>query len=867
MQSMAPPSPSHQFSFWVSVAFSVNYIMGCGFLGIPEAFVKAGVLLGPVVVLIAFFAMNASKDYTLEAMGRAEAMVKIVKITERRLHDADAEGAIITPSMTDYIVSSLRKFEITDMFAIFVGRKARIVYALVLGVYQYGGLLSYATVWASSFAANVPIVFLAGGATCNVEDGGCADQFHVWLAVFAVIAVPLACLDLEEQVPVQLIMFAARILVVVLLCGTVLAGYGCDGVVFAEIPPGKPPVTPLASADGLGVIIPIVIYAFIFHHSIPVLSQPVANKLSLRNVFLAAFLVVTIAYAAIGIVVSTAFGPEVNSQCNLNWRQYVGCMALPPGYSRDAAAAAGVQADSMGSGGSAAAVVARSLLQLLLRGGVGALPRALPSAPACLSPSSWDASCIDWGSRPVYATAISFVVLIFPALDVLSAFPLNAITLGNTLMSACLGEAALAPPTPAEEAEYALTAAPLTGLAALLVPAALRRGGSGEAGVQLLPALPLAAGGKGAGSEGDALGDDSSAVGDVGEDSSLLLSAPTKRQRPGGRGVTWRGGVPATAAGGVAALKTVGGRSSEVELDNSPSPLTEAESGTSASAAAGTTAAGSAPSASDDGGEGGEDADNAAAAALLSRVAGGAPKPWYLRTRRGHRATKILFRLSAAVPPVVLTFFMLPLGTILQLTGTVGVAIAFVIPALLQLYSSAKLRALLIAVSRSVLPQAGLVTEAEVDASAAPVIPVGSPDRPTTSGSGACLSLGSPREPLLPEATTTHHASFVLPAAPHASSVNRTSGASPGDEEAGVTRTPPPIHVTDYVFSALLSLQRISMREALTRVPALDALLKTPYSPWAARFRLPEVMLVLSVSMLVYVLVDTVLQIAGVVGT
>jgi hypothetical protein len=33
------------FGFWVGTAFTVNYIMGCGFLGMPEGFVKAVCML------------------------------------------------------------------------------------------------------------------------------------------------------------------------------------------------------------------------------------------------------------------------------------------------------------------------------------------------------------------------------------------------------------------------------------------------------------------------------------------------------------------------------------------------------------------------------------------------------------------------------------------------------------------------------------------------------------------------------------------------------------------------------------------------------------------------------------------------------
>jgi hypothetical protein len=44
---------------------------------------------------------------------------------------------------------------------------------------------------------------------------------------------------------------------------------------------------------------------------------------------------------------------------------------------------------------------------------------------------------------PVYAKLIALFVVIFPSIDVASAFPLNAVTLGNNLMSAYYGTEAM----------------------------------------------------------------------------------------------------------------------------------------------------------------------------------------------------------------------------------------------------------------------------------------------------------------------------------------------------------------------------------------------------------------------------------------
>lgn len=67
-----------KFGYWVAVSFTVNYIMGCGFLGVPDAFLKSGVLLGPVVMVCFAILCNLSKDYLLEVMSRAEAITKVL---------------------------------------------------------------------------------------------------------------------------------------------------------------------------------------------------------------------------------------------------------------------------------------------------------------------------------------------------------------------------------------------------------------------------------------------------------------------------------------------------------------------------------------------------------------------------------------------------------------------------------------------------------------------------------------------------------------------------------------------------------------------------------------------------------------------
>lgn len=282
-----------------------------------------------------------------------------------------------------------RKFEVPELMELLLGVRAKSLYTLGIMLYQVGSLWAYGSVFASSFSGNVPLPIFNDGNTCDIEkDADCNAPFHFWLGIFALVAVPLACMELTEQVGVQVTMAIARIVVMGLLVGTVGAAFGCDkggGVAFTEVEPGSERSISAFDINGLGIMLPIALFANIFHHSIPILAQPVRDRSKLSWVFATAFIITGLCYSSIGVTLAFFFGSTTESQVNLNWRGYVGCV-----------------------------------------------------------PAHADGSPVSESDKNAWAHFVSFVILIFPAMDVLSAFPLNAITLGNNLMSSLLPKPELA---------------------------------------------------------------------------------------------------------------------------------------------------------------------------------------------------------------------------------------------------------------------------------------------------------------------------------------------------------------------------------------------------------------------------------------
>jgi len=128
---------------------------------------------------------------------------------------------------------------------------------------------------------------------------------------------------------------------------------------------------PLFRWSGFAQIFTTSAIALSFHFTVPDIIKPVRNKTYLREMTSSALVVASVFYLLMGILCSLYFGSSVDPLVTLNWRTYSG-----------------------------------------FDGGWGV--------------------AVD--GRPWWAIAIQLVVMFFPILDMLSVFPLVAVTLGDNLV-------------------------------------------------------------------------------------------------------------------------------------------------------------------------------------------------------------------------------------------------------------------------------------------------------------------------------------------------------------------------------------------------------------------------------------------------
>lgn len=348
---------STQYSPLVAYAFTVNYILGVGSLGIPYAFYRAGLLMSNLMIVLVTLISYMTVMWVSESVARAREafVVKYINETSRLFVDDDAL----------MLKDDFDKFpEVTQLCDRFLGKVGSRLYQLSLLGLMYGGLLGYSQVFVNSFLTQVTSI---GGVEIT--------SLHA-AGVFAVIVIPLSCSDLTEQIHVQLLMsivrFGALLIMIASASYAMYADPYDSGMTSSSAAEASAPFISdykLADLSGFGVMFSTGVFSQLFQHSVPGLLAPLgrANQSKSHAIFGSTLITTMLFYISLGSICSLYFGPKIASSVNLNWADFTWGLAA-----------------------------SASLL-------------------------------------PFWAKVMSTIVVIFPALDTLSVYPLISVTLGDNM--------------------------------------------------------------------------------------------------------------------------------------------------------------------------------------------------------------------------------------------------------------------------------------------------------------------------------------------------------------------------------------------------------------------------------------------------
>jgi len=300
------------------------------------------------------------------------------KDKDKEDEDEDDDNELIPNGVNSPSLVRSRKFEIIELTSMFLGKKGETFYLIAICLLMYGTLWAYTSVFSSAMSEAIPIAKLL-----NLDY--ISDDYTIWCIVFAIIVVPLTCMELKEQISVQIFLSMSRVGMVFFMVGSIVGSFNSSSPQFGY-QSSSSGSSKLFNINKIYKIIPIAVFANIFHHSIPGLSSPVKDKKKLGIIFASTFTFAIFAYSTIGILVAWYFGDAIKTSSNLNWTNY--------------------------------------------HAGTGHID------PDCNADNDNDCA---WVNRAWWVNIIAYFVICFPATDVISAFPLNGITLGNSLMGKYYG--------------------------------------------------------------------------------------------------------------------------------------------------------------------------------------------------------------------------------------------------------------------------------------------------------------------------------------------------------------------------------------------------------------------------------------------
>lgn len=352
---------------------TINYILGVGCLGIPYAFARAGFVLCSTILLAVTVCSYMTVMWVAESGRRYEMQKRSVGKDEVT---SEATSLLNNPGSKTPETSSFRRYEVIDLVSHYLGPIHKFIYQVSLLFLMYVGLLAYTQVFCGSISALI----------WGEQDG----PMGVSQLIFALMVIPLSCMELDEQVSIQSLMAGARFVAIfIMVAGSLFAlfidnsGEHKVGIAPRSHPPYWASPDPkgchmsyVACFSGFGVAFSTSLFSQLFQHSVPGLLRPLRVQPQLLSkaprVFGASLVTTFTFYLFLGTSAASYFGTDTKSSVNLNFANFYF------GFDKDATS--------------------------------------------------------PWLLRLLHVA--SSIVVIFPALDTISVFPLIANTLGNNLYAA-----------------------------------------------------------------------------------------------------------------------------------------------------------------------------------------------------------------------------------------------------------------------------------------------------------------------------------------------------------------------------------------------------------------------------------------------
>jgi len=230
-----------------------------------------------------------------------------------------------------------RKFELSELCEIFISKWAKYLYMLAAVLISLLWAWSLAAIVGSALATNIPLNFGPFN-QCHhdafnnrvIPDEECLPAYYFCLMFFALIIVPPSLMDLREQVVFQVLFGLVRVLLI-----SMLVIYCIVNLIHENNSSEMLNGTNMTNAGNLVsdvvfkfdwkgwlTAIPVMIYSYMVHQTIPSLTHPIKEKKYLGWFMVCSFGFAGLCYLTLGVVVPLWFGDRTQETVTLSWVSY-----------------------------------------------------------------------------------------------------------------------------------------------------------------------------------------------------------------------------------------------------------------------------------------------------------------------------------------------------------------------------------------------------------------------------------------------------------------------------------------------------------------------------------------------------------------
>lgn len=383
-------------------------LISFGYLFLPWAFVQAGLILSLAGLSVVSLQSFVTATYVLEACARAEALAdwaehhkvlastrNIVVVQDYSEHQVPTEAYDEDEDDEDDfgMVPEEEEAQEEDDDISIAEQRSDPIHPYVIGHRRFemselsriflGNKVRY--FFAGTTAIDLygitwsSAIVSASAMQANLPITNNEDEdYAIYMLIFASIAVTLSCIPIVDQLFIQMAFLTGRLLMVLVMVATVAVAFGSPTSQFANQTEAVSDV-PTFDVSNLYIMMQVAIFSTAYQFSVPVMSEIADDRKKMAPIFGVACVWIFVSTSVMSILLADFFGDAIETSSNLNWSAY--------------------------------------------HGGTGTFDEQ-------------DGALIG---RARWAEFISNFVVCFPAFDLLTVFPLVAISLGEILMGAWYG--------------------------------------------------------------------------------------------------------------------------------------------------------------------------------------------------------------------------------------------------------------------------------------------------------------------------------------------------------------------------------------------------------------------------------------------